>query len=163
VENMQQFWLEFSPLLKVFGCVLTLTVAVLHINKYLDIEAVTALAKLRSMLWNDKILPIHHKLENINDKCPNDTKEKEHCNKCEITEDENLYHYIGTIELGSIMVKRGAIGLKEFYNQFGYRIENLLKCKKIKEHIQENRVYYEDFIYIIERLKNEKLLKNNEL
>ena len=69
-----------------------------------------------------------------------------------------LFDYIGTIELGAIMVKRKVISIDEFYNQFGYRVENLMNNAAIKSHIKDNPNYYKALQYIVQRLiKADKL------
>jgi hypothetical protein len=125
---------------------------------------VNALGKLRKMLDTETNMAIHYKLDKINDEEQLMTNSCSHSNvegrnyEDKNIENVNLYHYIGTIELGAVMVKRGAISLTEFYNQFGYRVENLLNNKEIKTHINEYRSYYEDFIDIVTLLKRNGML-----
>ena len=60
--------------------------------------------------------------------------------------------YIGVIELGAIMLKKGIISFEEFYNQFGYRVEYILKNGELRNHIKGNMQYYEDFLYVVNEL-----------
>ena len=55
--------------------------------------------------------------------------------------------YIGTIELGAIMHRKGIISDTELYNQFGYRVENICNSS-LYEKINEDDSYYNDFKYI---------------
>lgn len=66
-----------------------------------------------------------------------------------------LFDYLGTIELGAIMLKKGIIGYDEFYNQFGYRVENIMRCEKVKNHICDNCRYYRMLIYVMKRMKSD--------
>lgn len=72
-----------------------------------------------------------------------------------------LFDYLGTIELGAIMLKREVITIEEFYNQFGYRVENLVSNADVLEHIYKNREYYSAFMEIVEEVNRykEKTLK----
>ena len=71
-----------------------------------------------------------------------------------------FFDYIGTIELGAIMVRRGVISVDEFYNQFGYRVENIWANEGVKKHISNNKSYYKDLNFIIRRLVNKGYLSS---
>lgn len=63
-----------------------------------------------------------------------------------------LFDYLGTIELGAIMLRKGLISLDEFDQQFGYRVRNCWNNRAICEHIQKHYEYYSDFKYAVEQL-----------
>lgn len=168
VKNMQSLWGEYSQMITFGGCCLTLLIANYHLAKYLDVETVKALGKLREMLNTPEKKEIHSSLLPQEDRefdlpaaAESETTEQE-------TEDTSRpagpataknpqpaakwstvdkYDYLGTIELGAIMLERGVIERKLFYNQFGYRVENLLNDKEIIDHVEKNKEYYEMFLY----------------
>ena len=63
-----------------------------------------------------------------------------------------IFDYLGTIELGAKMIREGVISKEDFFQQFGYRVENIVKNivknEILRKHIQEDRKYYDDFYYI---------------
>ena len=50
------------------------------------------------------------------------------------------------------MIWEGVISKEDFFQQFGYRVENIVKNivknEILRKHIQEDRKYYDDFYYI---------------
>ena len=114
---------------------LPLLVAAIVLKKTNDIQSVESLAKLRTMLNSNDKLEIHkQRIE--------EAKRKEYLSINELD-------YIGTIELGAIMHRKGLLSDQELYNQFGYRVENIVKSS-LFEKIEEDKKYYEDFYYIKE-------------
>lgn len=122
-----------SYILKIIYILVSFLVAVITLKKTIDIQTVNSLAKLRELLNTKEKKEIHNKLINN----PHDDFE---------IEIEEL-DYIGTIELGAIMHRKGIISNRELYNQFGYRVENIVNSSLYKK-ISEDSKYYEDFIYI---------------
>lgn len=153
-------WLDYKFWTETFGGCLTLWVISYNLKKFIDIETVKALGDLRTKLNDEKKKEIHSYLLPECDKkpiisCKSDTKTEE--NQLTIN-NVDLLDYIGTIELGAIMVKRGAITLDEFYNQFGYRVQNLMRNAEISKHLDNNAGYYDDLMRIVCLLKKEKKL-----
>lgn len=155
-----KIWIEYKVWVNCFGGCLTLWVISYNLKKFIDIETVKALGDLRTKLNDEKKKEIHSYLLPECDKkniifCKSDTKTEE--NHLTIN-NVDLLDYIGTIELGAIMVKRGAITLDEFYNQFGYRVQNLMRNAEISKHLNNNAGYYDDLMCIVDLLKKEKKL-----
>ena len=50
------------------------------------------------------------------------------------------------------MVKRKVITVEEFYNQFGYRVENLMNNEAVKKHVIDKSQYYKMFTFILNEL-----------
>ncbi|GHT24194.1 hypothetical protein AGMMS4957_16810 [Bacteroidia bacterium] len=70
----------------------------------------------------------------------------------------DIFNYLGTIELGALMVKRELIDIQTFYNQMGYRVENIFADKTvaqqtIKKHVQDEKKYYKNLNWIYEEIK----------
>lgn len=164
VKAMQSFWGEYSPMITFGGCCLTLLVANYHLMKYLDVETVKALGKLREMLNTPEKKAIHDSLLPPEDRKHSHAEgakaEQNAGNKSRPTgptpaknplpaewSTVELYDYLGTIELGAIMLQRGVISFDEFYNQFGYRVENLSRNAEIIRHVEDNSKYYEMFLF----------------
>lgn len=122
-----------QPIVKAIGVLLSFFVAAITLKKTIDIQTVNSLAKLRELLNTKEKKEIHERLINK----PYYTTE--------IGVEE--LDYIGTIELGAIMHRKGIINDVELYNQFGYRVENIVNSSLLKK-ISEDSKYYEDFIYI---------------
>lgn len=144
VLSFQDFWSECGLIIKAFIAILTLTIASIQLKRYIDLETTSTLAKLREMLTSDINMEIHHLIQNNQcfKKCPiNSTTH--------IIRDVDVYNYLGTLELGAIMVKRETITMGEFANQFGYRIEAVMNnCSVFTKYIQDEREYYQDLIQI---------------
>lgn len=112
---------------------LSFFVAVVTLKKTIDIQTIDSLSKLRGLLNSDEKKKIHQEL----------ITETDPANELSV---EQL-DYIGIIELGAIMYRKGVIGDEELYNQFGYRVENIVKSS-LYEKLQRDKSYYDDFFYI---------------
>ena len=90
-------------------------------------------------------MEIHHRI--INKECIiGKSNDKE-------IRDVDIYNYLGTLELGAIMVRRESISLEDFANQFGYRvIETMSNCHIIQNYILKEPQYYNDLTFIFEKL-----------
>lgn len=121
-------------LLNAFMRLIIFYVALITLKKWIDIETINSLANLRKMLNSTSNRQIHKELI-----CESDAEEV-------LSIDE--LDYLGTIELGAIMHRKGALSDKEFYNQFGYRVNNVLNSK-IYDVIAREAHYYKDFQYIV--------------
>lgn len=152
------------------GC-LSVWVVAYNLKKYIDIEAVKSLSDLRSKLNEDEKKRIHRFLiTDAEEKTPilqSDSKETSAIDEQDksrivtpqhdslLDDNVELFDYLGTIELGAIMLKKGIIDYDEFYNQFGYRVENIMRCEKVKKHICDNCRYYRMLIYMMKRMKSD--------
>ena len=160
VSVMQEFWIEYKYIIQAFAGCITLFIVSYNLQKYIDVETVKALGDLRSKLSSKDKAELHAFLMPEEDIWPVLTKiDNPVKNESSIPySNAVLFDYIGTIELGAIMVRRGVITVDEFYNQFGYRVENLMNNTEIKSHIKDNLSYYKALRYIVQRLvKAEKL------
>lgn len=154
IRGLQTFWSEFSPIIKLLGFCLTLLVASHHLSKYLDVETVHALSKLREMLNSHEKKKLHYYLLNLDDKkliLPEIEKSAE-CKRIEFSNIE-IYDYIGILELGAIMLKRGVITEEEFVSQFGYRVLNVWHSPEIRDRIMRDKEYYENFLVVAELMR----------
>lgn len=116
-------------------CVLVpLLVAAITLKKTADIQTIDSLARLRVMLNSDNKVMIHKRL----------IEESGGGEKLSVDE----LDYIGLIELGAIMHRKGLISDHELYQQFGYRVENITKSSLFPK-IKEDVGYYNDFFYIV--------------
>lgn len=154
VSTMQEFWIDYKYIIQALGGCLTLFIVSYNLQKYIDVETVKALGDLRNKLNSDDKEKIHTFLLPEEDKkivLPELDKEVEKDHKIPYS-NSVLFDYIGTIELGAIMLRRNVITIDEFYNQFGYRVENLMNNTAIKSHIKDNIYYYKELQYIVQRL-----------
>lgn len=154
VSTMQEFWIDYKYIIQALGGCLTLFIVSYNLQKYIDVETVKALGDLRNKLNSDDKEKIHTFLMPTEDtKAVLTELDSPVDNKGNIAySNAVLFDYIGTIELGAIMVKRKVISIDEFYNQFGYRVENLMNNAAIKSHIKDNIYYYKELQYIVQRL-----------
>ncbi len=143
ILGIEQFWLRHAELITLFGCVLTLWIACYHLKKYMDVETVNALATLRRMLNSEEKKEIHAYLMDYDEQQAifPDLEENKRVQKIALSNVE-LFDYLGTIELGAIMLQRGVITQDEFDNQFGYRVENIRANEVLNRHISDNERYY---------------------
>ncbi len=72
----------------------------------------------------------------------------------------NVFNYLGTIELGAIMLQREVISFEEFYNQFGYRVINIANNERLMNSIrfEPEKQYYDSLWYVINEFQKRKLL-----
>lgn len=152
-------WLDYKFWTETFGGCLTLWVIIYNLKKFIDIETVKALGDLRTKLNDDRKKEIHTFLFPNEDKTPilNNIENKSNSSDAAAQfANADIFDYIGTIELGAIMLKRDAITLDEFKNQFGYRVENIKNNSNLMRHIKENKEYYSDFLWILAELNDGK-------
>ena len=153
VISMQAFWYDYRYVIQAFAGCFTLFVVSYNLQKYIDIETVKALGDLREKLNSKDKQELHAYLLHEDDKKPilEDFDKKSEVNPQIVHSNIVLLDYIGTIELGAIMLKRRVITYEEFNNQFGYRLENLMNNRSVREHIENNSKYYTELRYIISK------------
>ncbi|MBR4149603.1 MAG: hypothetical protein IKT94_05670 [Rikenellaceae bacterium] len=150
VKNMVAFWKDYSAIIITLGSCLTLFIASYNLGQYLNVETINALATLRNMLNSPENRRVHEYLlpdderKAILSDSEGETNFKEICNI-------DIFNYIGTLELGCLMLENRVIDEDKFNNQFGYRVNNLSNSQEIKEHILKNKEYY--LGTLIDRLK----------
>jgi hypothetical protein len=149
--------------------ILTLYVAGSQLKNQTNIACITALIELRKLLTSENNRNVHFILADkdeqklLSGEEMNDDVLKE--NKL-LTEQKtpllDYLNYLGTIELGIIMVKRNLIDWDTFYSQFGYRIENIFDEEvnpvhiKIRKHINDNKVYYKNLFWAKRKIQKNK-------
>ena len=155
VKGMIDYWDGYAPLITIFGAILTLYIASVQFKKHIDVQAVAALSDLRTKLNTDEKKRIHDFLLPLDNKVVLAQIDRNNEEKVDLSNIE-LFDYLGTIELGAIMLKRDIITIDEFYNQFGYRVENLVNNADVLKHILENREYYVAFMTVVEEVNKYK-------
>lgn len=155
IDTCLMFWRNYTDLIKALGYSVTLWIACYNLKRFIDIETVKALGDLRTKLNDDKKKEIHTFLFQSEDKTPILKSEDKSNSSDTIPQFANadIFDYIGTIELGAIMVKRGAITLDEFKNQFGYRVENIKNNSELMNHIKKYKKYYSNFLYLERKIQ----------
>ena len=158
---MQDFWFNYKALIEAFFYSLSLYVAAYNLEKYINVERCKALGEIRAKLNTNEKRIIHSYL------LPSDVpivKDLEG-ELSLLHKDENSYHpsidifdYLGTLELGAIMLKLNVLSFNEFYNQFGYRIENAYANESIRSHIEDPENDYTYLRYAIGKMRKLKKL-----
>ena len=166
-----------------YGC-LTLWVISYNLMKFSDVEAIKALSDLRFKLHEKENREIHKLLlasdeddgsivrqirqrkhrsskdcQSTSKNCKTDDCDGKKDPQSEV-EDMDLFNYLGTIELGSIMLQKGIVSFDEFFNQFGYRVQNIVCCDEVIHHVMSdaNKSYYKNLIYVIKEFHRQELI-----
>lgn len=154
VKRMVDFWSDYANLFKLLIAATTILIADVNLKKFSDTEAVKALSDIRGKLAREELVHIHDSLISEEEKrgfsipdSQNSTLES-----CSNTVYCDVLDYLGTIELGAIMLQKGLISLEDFNNQFGYRIQNIRDNKQIMAHLEEYKIYYDAFFYALHQL-----------
>ena len=176
VKNAIMFWHPYVPIIKLLGYSATLLLASYNLSKYMDVMTIEALRTIRERLNDEKKTELHEFILHKDDHEPiivvPDNKQDgvlsnadkdalDDADKLQIR-NTTIYDYLGTIELGAIMLRKGMISIEEFYNQFGYRIENIFRNSHICQHVNNNYKYYKCLIYARDILQKEGLLDLSE-
>ena len=157
-------WLFLKYLLIACFSILTLYIAGKQLQKHTDIACINALTELRKLLTSDRNRSVHFALSPEEEKVNILEVLKENEENGLTTQEENVlttqkeipivdvYNYLGTIELGILMVRRGLIDMDTFYSKFGYRIENIFEENsnvhiKIREGINNSKAYYKNLLW----------------
>ena len=150
-------WLFLKYLIIACFSILTLYIAGKQLQKHTDMACINALTELRKLLTSDRNRSVHFALSseqekvNILDEELNENKENGLTTQKEIPIID-AFNYLGTIELGILMVRRGLIDMDTFYSQIGYRIENIFEENsmahtKIREEINNSKAYYKNLLW----------------
>lgn len=168
VKYLQFFWQQHSSLIKAFFYILTLFVASHTLIKYIDVETCRSLGEIRTKLnetpkkiINDSLLdPDYRKsLQDHVDKYFKAHPDYE--NEVGLSAVEML-DYLGTLELGALMLERCLLSNKEFFNQFGYRYIYLSRSP-IMDMLNEEKDYYEPLFYAMSvAVRRNKEIKRKE-
>ena len=131
---------------------LTLLVVYSQLKKQANSETITALAKLRELLISEQNRKVHLALlpkeaqgRPLSDELP----EKE---VLELIPDwVDVFNYLGTLELGVIMMRKEVIDEDTFISQFGYRIHNVFVGttnfhEKVTEYINSDKLSYKELL-----------------
>jgi hypothetical protein len=131
------------------------------LKKQSDTACINALVELRKLLTSNRNRKVHLALSPDDEKKTLSgamLKSKYLCLNEKTVPKIDVFNYIGTIELGYQMIKQNLIDMETFYNQFGYRVENMFDensnmHRLIKEHINENSSYYNDLIMMRDKIE----------
>lgn len=160
-KNAIEFWQPYLPYIKLFIYSATLFVAGYNLSKYMDMMAIESLRTIRERLNEDNKNKLHELLlcekDQVSILKPSSSTEPD-VNQKEEIKNITIYDYLGTIELGAIMLKKGMISIDVFYNQFGYRMENIFRNAEIAQSIQKDHKYYTNLIYARDLLMKHNLL-----
>ncbi len=123
--------------IKVLAAVLTLCVASVQCSRHIDQNVIESILNLRDAFDRDKIKEIQQYL------IQNNKIEAYDFNDIEI------YNFLGYLEVGSLMLQRGMMNKREFSNQFGYTLQQVLSCEDLYRHIKMSECFYEDFLFVV--------------
>lgn len=169
IDAFQDFWREYSFLLKGFAGCATIFIAGYNLSQYINVALVESLAQLRARLDDEPKKRLHIDLMNYGDadlarEVMRESSIRSHKNSSPRTDVQytsaDILDYLGTIELGAIMLRKGVISIEEFNQQFGYRVVNLLASEQILDHIQNNEESYKDFRYVVKELLKHDMLED---
>lgn len=68
IDNTLDYWTQYNQIFKTLGWSLTLFVASINLQRYINVESIRSLTDLRKMLNSDEKKKIHHYLLNENKK-----------------------------------------------------------------------------------------------
>lgn len=161
-------------ILQIMGTTLSLWVVCYNLTRYIDIETVKLLGKLREQLNTEGKKKIHfYLLDGSDDKTaiiPELEKDPRYVpvRPIPLQPEEKIYHvnvelfdYLGVIELGAIMLELGVISKDAFDNQFGYRLRNIMNNPQIIKHIEKNSEYYTKLIALIKLYQDEYCISSS--
>ena len=145
---------------------LTLFVAGKQLQKQTDIACITALTELRKQLTSERNRNIHFALLHedeqktiLDNKVDDETRKENELMQTDKILTIDVLNYLGTLELGVLMVRRNLIDIKTFYSQFGYRIENIFERENsdihtsVRNHINGGKSYYKDILWGYEKIR----------
>lgn len=158
IKNMQDFWVQYTPLVKAFFASVTLFVASHSLMKYIDVERTRSLGEIREKLNDMPKKIIHDYVMNNKDKegVPSSLIQRLNENSSIDLSTVEIFDYLGTLELGAIMLYRSTITETEFLNQFGYRFENLEESFLL-QIVNASKEYYQPLLYALTIVRKHKL------
>ncbi|GHT10729.1 hypothetical protein AGMMS4956_02620 [Bacteroidia bacterium] len=156
-----------------FFSLLTLYVAGSQLKKHTDMACIEALAELRKQLTSDRNRSVHFALlyeeekdtlSGANIKIDPKHYDLKHPKDIPMVD---VYNYLGTIGLGTQMLRRNLIDIETFYYHIGYRVENIFEGEsdmhtKIRKHINENKSYYTYLLWLYSQIQEWKI-KNHKM
>lgn len=159
VDCMLKFWSEYRLLFKAFLASLTLLVAGVNLRKFIDAQSVQCLSEIRTKLNSEEKKRIHAALltEKGSDEVILNWEDQESVTRGKLVPKSNrsaslqnieLYDYLGTIELASIMVQKGLMTEEQFENQFGYRLKNCFKSDDVRSYVYREDSHYADLKFM---------------
>lgn len=151
VINFQNIWYDCAPLIKAFIAFLTVTIASIQLDRYMEVETVNSLSKLRDLLMTKENMIIHQAI--MDEENPFEIKSPDGSDKLYPA---YIYNYLGVLELGATMIKRNIIPMGEFDKHFGYRIDNVINNINIRKHIENEKGCYEHLIFLINELQKSR-------
>lgn len=169
IDAFQDFWRQYSFLLKGFAGCATIFIAGYNLSQYINVALVESLAQLRARLDDEPKKRLHLDLMGYGDSdlardVMRESAIKSHKSSTPRTDVQytsaDVLDYLGTIELGAIMLRKGVISIEEFNQQFGYRVVNLLASEQILEHIKNNEESYKDLRYVVKELLKHDMLED---
>ena len=149
----------FRAIFNALLILLPIVIALESFRKNVNAQECQSLLELRKELGNESNMKVHTKLKKDYDEIVKNGALKNYEN----LEDENsaLDNYLGTIELINIYLKKGIISEKEFHNQFGYRIDYILKNQYLMTYINsEHYIVWANLHELIALRKNLITIKN---
>ena len=162
-------WHFLKYLLIACFSLLTLYVAGKQLQKQTDVATITALTELRKLLTSEQNRNVHFILsskeeqktilDNKADKVYDEIKKGNKLMNSEEIPKIDIFNYLGTLELGILMVKRNLINWDTFSSQFGYRIENIFDEEdsdvhiKVRKNINDNKSYYKNLLWGYEKIR----------
>jgi hypothetical protein len=106
------------------------------------------LLNLRKLLSEPENLEIHKNLRGKSGVWVNGIPEEDKTNDTW----RKIDNYLGILELINILIDKGVVNMKDFKNQFGYRVENVRENKDIIAHIKDEITYWKDLICLFKKL-----------
>lgn len=171
VRNMQEFWQMYTPLLKAFFYSLTLLIACHTLIKYTDVETCRSLGEIRTKLNENPKKVIHNSLldpvyrEKLQEQVDIYFKDHPEEKAAAGLSGVEFLDYLGTLELGAIMLQRGILSENEFFDQFGYRYVYLSRSPIIDMIMEkEEKQFYEPLLYAMDvaNKRNEEIKTKNK-
>ena len=168
IKNIQIFWQQYSSLIKAFFYVITLLIAGHTLIKYIDVETCRSIGEIRTKLnetpkkiISDSLLDPDYR-KSLQDHVNKYFKaHPQYENEVGLSAVEML-DYLGTLELGALMLQRCLITNQEFFDQFGYRYVYLSRSP-IMDMLNEEKDYYEPLFYAMSvAVKINEDIKNKE-
>jgi hypothetical protein len=165
-------WDFLKQLLIACFSLVTLYVAGVELKKHTDRACIDSLIELRKQLTTNSNRNVHFALLYEDEKytlaktiiIDKPAYKAADLKPCEEIPMVDVFNYLGTIGLGTQMVKRGLIDIETFYYHIGYRVENIFEGigkahDAIREHINKDESYYPNLRWIYGKIQEWKIKK----